>query len=281
MTCPHQMPMAKLSGTLPLYHQVSVLLEEMIFSQQFRPGDKFPTELELAKRFHVSRPTINKAINLLMERGFLVRERGRGTYVARRKEVRLLLMEQLSFPESVEDGLPFRTEPIEITKIRANNDLLLKLNLRQNDEVVIIKRVRYIEDEPVAVVNSYLPGKLFPGIENQDFRSSSLYQLLKAQYGVPITHAERFLRCTRVYDQATAQLLGVKHLDPVLDLEGIAYSGSTKVEYYRATLRDNVVLHSRISARFARKQKIQDSNSTYGNPSASASAERNGQRRSL
>lgn len=246
------------SGALPLYHQVRIFLEEMVCSGQFRPGDKFPTEEELAKRFGVSRPTINKAVNLLVERGFLVRERGKGTFVARRKEVRLLLMEQLSFSESVEDALPFRTEVIKTAETTGDKDVVSRLGLNEGERVVALRRIRYIEDEPIAAVDSYLPMKLFPGIEKIDFRSHGLYQILDSEYGMPVTYAERFLRCTRIYDHEIADLLGINPLDPVLDLEGIAYSGSVRVEYYRATLRDSVVLHSRISRRLVEMQRAEE-----------------------
>ncbi|GAI31852.1 unnamed protein product, partial [marine sediment metagenome] len=85
---------------IPFYYQVSQILEEIIRRGEIKPGERLPAEEVLADEFEVSRPTINKAISLLVRKSVLSRERGKGTFV-RGKEVKLTLMQELaSFGEA-------------------------------------------------------------------------------------------------------------------------------------------------------------------------------------
>src|SRR5712672_2113684 len=70
-------------GGKPRHRQVFDLLLGEIVSGRFRPGDRLPTEAELAKTFSASRTTIARAMRDLKGRGLLNRQRGGGTHIAR------------------------------------------------------------------------------------------------------------------------------------------------------------------------------------------------------
>lgn len=69
------------SSPVPLYYQLAQAIEKSILDGQLRPGDRFENELALAKRLNLSRPTTRRAIQELVDKGLLVRERGVGTQV--------------------------------------------------------------------------------------------------------------------------------------------------------------------------------------------------------
>src|SRR5690606_7730570 len=72
------------SSAVPLYHQLAEQFTAAITSGELGPGDAFETELSLASRLRLSRPTVRRAIAELVDRGLLVRRRGIGTTVANR-----------------------------------------------------------------------------------------------------------------------------------------------------------------------------------------------------
>ena len=67
---------------VPLYHQLSEQLSHAITSGQLQPGDPFENEIAVAERLQVSRPTVRRANQELVDQGLLVRRRGLGTTVA-------------------------------------------------------------------------------------------------------------------------------------------------------------------------------------------------------
>ncbi|TKJ46931.1 hypothetical protein CEE34_06320 [Candidatus Aerophobetes bacterium Ae_b3a] len=105
---------------IPLYYQVSQILEEMITKGGIKPGEKLPPEEILADQFEVSRPTINKAMSLLVTKSLVLQERGKGTFV-RAKEVKLTLMQELaSFGEAFKrENIRFHTEVLALRKEEA------------------------------------------------------------------------------------------------------------------------------------------------------------------
>ena len=70
-----------MSNLLPIYYQVKQTIRNWILNKEFNPGDKIPSENELADNFNVSRLTVRQAISQLIQEGFLVTKRGEGTFV--------------------------------------------------------------------------------------------------------------------------------------------------------------------------------------------------------
>lgn len=229
---------------IPLYYQVSQILEEMITKGGIKPGEKLPPEEILADQFEVSRPTINKAISLLVTKSLVFQERGKGTFV-RTREVKLTLMQELaSFGEAFKrEKIRFHTEVLALRKKGASKDIADRLEIKEGDIVVYLKRLRYVEKEPILLSESYLLPDLFPGVENEDFTKNSLYSLLEKKYKIPVIKTERCVRAIKALDEE-AHFFRIPIGEPVIRLEGVAFStGNLKVEYFNTRLRgDRAVL---------------------------------------
>ncbi|MEM3658382.1 MAG: GntR family transcriptional regulator [Candidatus Hadarchaeum sp.] len=235
---------------LPLYQQVALLIEELVTTDsRFTPGSRFLTEAELCDRFSVSRTTVRQAVELLVRRGILTKARGTGLRVGKPSEVHLLLMERLSLSESIEGGFPLQTRLLTLECELVSGPVASRLVLPLNDKVWHLKRQRFIKDEPLIVVDSYIPFNLFRDLNVHNFEKYGLYSIFTHFYKIHITHAERFARCARLFDHEIAALLGIHVLDPVLELEGLTFAGDKPVEYYKAVLKSTVVLHSHIKAK--------------------------------
>jgi GntR family transcriptional regulator len=223
---------------IPLYYQVSECLEDMINKGELRPDEQMVSEDVLANRFGVSRPTINKAIAILIRKSMLSRERGKGTFV-HSGEVRLTLMQDLaSLHESMQrENIRFRTVVLELQRRKASEMLAKKLKLKEGARIYYLKRVRYVEEESFIISESYLPQALFPELEKEDLRDRSLYEVLEKKYRIPVIKTERSARAVKALDKE-AQLLRIPLGDPLIQLEGIAFSKQDlRVEYFKTIIR--------------------------------------------
>jgi GntR family transcriptional regulator len=223
---------------LPLYYQVSESLEELINQGEIRPGEQMLSEDVLARRFGVSRPTINKAISILIRKSTLSREKGKGTFV-RSGEVRLTLMQELiSLHESMKrENIRFRTVVLEFERQKASETLAEKLKRKEGSRIYYLKRLRYVEDEPFILSESYLPLEFFPELDQEDLEDRSLYNVLEQKYRIRVQRTERFARAVKALDKE-AQLLRIPLGDPLIQLEGIAFSKQDlRVEYFKTIIR--------------------------------------------
>ena len=132
-------------------------------SNMTEPGSRFFSEEEISSQLEVSRPTVNRAINILIKNGYLKRIRGKGTIVQKLKGVSLVLMSTLlSFGEMVDKiGRNYRTDLLERTIEEPLASVSKALGIEPADRVIHLKRLRFIDDKPLIVVDSYLPFSRF------------------------------------------------------------------------------------------------------------------------
>ena len=119
---------------MALYENVRDTLKDKIHSGVLKEGDMIPTEMQLAEMFHVSRPTIRRALNDLVVDGFLRRVKGTGTFVTKPK----ILQEYTKFIESYQAEMDkkhysVKTVVIETSQIRADEFLAQKLEIKPGE----------------------------------------------------------------------------------------------------------------------------------------------------
>jgi len=220
-----------------LYNHVKLRLREAIEAGEYKPGDRIPSEHELMARFGVSRATIRKALSELVLEGWLHRVQGRGTFVAQPK-FRQTLSRLTSFTEDMRMlGLTPRTKLISLRIDKASKEVAEKLAIGLGNPVIYIERLRFADDEPLALNISVLPHHFVPGIESQDLERNSLYEVLERHYGLILVRAEQTLEPTLAAPE-TASLLGVKTGAPLLLVEGIVYlKNDSPIEWLRIWYR--------------------------------------------
>ncbi|MGA7146242.1 MAG: GntR family transcriptional regulator [Desulfobacterales bacterium] len=165
---------------IPLYHQLADILLEKIRSGAYSPGDRIPSENELAARFGVGRPTVRQATDMLIRKHFLVRKRGSGTFVCEtHKEVDLF---SLAGTTSA-----FNKKGIEVTtrilqKIRLKRIKSDPKNPFSNQKAYFFSRLSRVEKSPVVIEDIYLHQGLFKGIDAVDLSGRSLSQIVDEHY---------------------------------------------------------------------------------------------------
>lgn len=171
------------NSSIPLYQQLVDLIKDQIASGELKENDRIMTELELSKLYDISRITVRKAIELLVEEDILVRCQGVGTFVAGRKLNRIVNKFH-GFTEICEyDGKKASTELLKAELIDATPYDIQKLDLRDNDKVIRIIRLRKCNGISVMIEENIFSTK-YAYLLAEDL-TNSLYEILSRHDSVP------------------------------------------------------------------------------------------------
>jgi len=216
-------------GFRPLYAQVRDVLVKRIVDNIWEPGELLPNEFELADDLGVSQGTVRKALDELETEKFVVRRQGKGTYVARHDEARILFQFFKLVPDNGKSEYP-DSRIIGVTLAAADKRAAAALDLPANARVVCIERVRTIAGRPCIVERILLPRALFPGIEKRDL-PNNLYELYRSDFRVTVVHASEKLKAV-VATRREARHLGVTVGAPLLTIDRTAFAlGGRPVEW--------------------------------------------------
>lgn len=240
------LPQINRSREIPLYSQVASVLEKLIETGTFSKSERLPPEEDLADHFGVSRPTINKAIALLLRKNLIRRDRGRGTFV-RGEEAQFTFMHDLTsfYLAMKRSHIEFETIILALERQSVSEAVAERLLLDDNEDVYYIKRLRLIGGEPIMLSEVYLPVRLFPNLEKKNLVDNSLYDIMEQKYHIPVIKTERFARAIRALeDESMAFRISLG--EPLLKMDEIAYSRSNRrVAYLDNRFRgDKAVFHS-------------------------------------
>ncbi|MEG2511893.1 MAG: GntR family transcriptional regulator [Acetivibrio sp.] len=225
---------------LPKYYIVKRKLVERIEAEEFSEGEPIVSERELMEEYQVSRITIRKAIDELVNEGYLYRIQGKGTYVKNEEESQDLF----SIKSCTEDVKKLGKNPSKKTivarVIEANNKRAKQLHLSIGDKLFQLGRVTYADEEPLNYTITYLPVKLFPGIEKYNLEKESLYEILNKKYGVKLVKARRTVEAVLAEDEI-AEYLDISTNMPVILFGCVTYGlvngKEIPVEYFKCYYR--------------------------------------------
>ena len=153
------------ANPLPYYVQLKEALRERIERGDWRQGDQLPSEPELCHSFNVSRTVVRQALQELEYEGLIVRERGKGTFVAAPKISESLVQRLTGFyQDMVNLGHIPVTRVLKQEIVPASHKTAAYLQLEEGSSVIQIDRLRYIDDEPIVLVTTYLPYSICPSV---------------------------------------------------------------------------------------------------------------------
>jgi DNA-binding GntR family transcriptional regulator len=221
---------------VPLYFQVAKQLEEMIESGEMPVGGRLANEVELADRLGVSRPTMRRAIQYLVERGMLVRKRGVGTQIVHPKVRRPVELSSL-YDDLVKSGQSPVTEVLDFSVGPATKRMAEQYGVPEGLEVTWFERLRYTGGEPLALMHNAVPTAIL-SLERADLEQRGLYELLRGAGHVPRMATQ--IVGARAANAAEARVLGESRGAPLLTMSRTAWDERGEaVEYgahvYRAS----------------------------------------------
>jgi DNA-binding GntR family transcriptional regulator len=224
------------SSPVPLYFQLAQYLERAIEAGEIGQGDRLDNELQLAAQLGLSRPTVRRAIQYLVEKGLLVRKRGVGTSVVHAKVRRGVELTSL-YDDLARSGQRPTTKVLFNRVEPANRAVAAALGLTEGTPVIALERLRYALDEPIALMRNYLV-KSVTGLTTETLEQTGLYELIRAD-GIRLHAAVQSIGA-RVAAGPEARLLGETKRAPVLTMERTVYDDhGDAIEYgshiYRAS----------------------------------------------
>ena len=151
------------NSIVPLYRQLSDEIKAQIDEGKLRSGDRLMTEAEFSQQHGVSRITVRKAIELLVDEGFVIRKQGIGTFVAEKKMHRVMDSDNWvrSFSEASRlSGQEPSTELVSVEWVMPEASILYHLHVGEDEKVLKIYRLRKIDGIPVMMETNYYPQKM-------------------------------------------------------------------------------------------------------------------------
>jgi GntR family transcriptional regulator len=220
---------------IPLYHQLQNVLKAEIDIGRWRPDERLPSEQELGERFRVSKITVRQALTGLAQLGYIRREQGRGTFVARR-QFDEGPRELTSFTEEMRrHNLVAASRVLDQFEAEADVRVSDALLLPAKSPVLVVKRVRLAGEEPLGVQVAHIPAAMVPGLRLTD--GTSLYEVLQRQYHLyPARARESYVAA--LADDNTAALLNISAGAPVFAVERVTFTlNETPFEFVQSTVR--------------------------------------------
>lgn len=226
------------SSPIPYYVQLKEALRGPIDGGLWKPGDQIPGEVELCRLFNVSRTVVLQALNELGYEGLITRVKGKGTFISEPKISESLVQKLTGFYQDMIDrGHNPVSKVLRQEVIPASPKVASYLRLTPGTQVIDIERLRFIQDEPIVLVTTYLPHSLCSKLADADLSHQSLYVFLEEECGLMITHGRRMIEAVPA-NEYEARLLQVKKGAPLILLDSVSYiKDDTPIEYYHALHR--------------------------------------------
>lgn len=214
-----------LKNHTPLYIQLSNIIQNRINDNIYKEGSCIPSELELQHEFSISRTTVRKALKLLTDNKVLIKLPGKGTFVSNNQnEVKTQKNKFLSFTESVKKtGKKLSSRLIVIKKVSGTNKQRNFLKINENDSLIEIKRLRYLDDVPFCVEWLWLPPK-FTNISKFNL-NKSFYKILQKEYNIIPNNGKKTFRITFA-TQEESFLINVDQNTPLMEINDYVYDSN-------------------------------------------------------
>lgn len=177
----------------PAYRIVYSDLRQQIRDKILPPGSFIPTENALCEKYSVSKTTVRKAISLLVQEGYVQVTQGRGTEVVDRTTVQFLNSVS-SFTETlIAKGYDVSTQSAYVELTYSDARISSALGISEGSLVYHVQRVQCANEKPIAIMENYLVGEMFPGFSTGKPDFISLYSFLEHEYMLKITKADETL----------------------------------------------------------------------------------------
>ena len=232
---------------VPLHAQVELLLRELIELEEYQNGKVLPSEVEISNRLAISRSTVRQAIKKLVFEGLLVRKKKAGTKVAP-KPVSSKSNNWLSFSQEMKlRGIPIRNFELNLSWVKANDDVARFFEISSDREVLKMERVRGKPDEPFVYFVSYFHPRV--GLTGEEDFKLPLYEMLEQEHGVIASLSKEEISAT-ASNKFVSNKLKIEKGIPVLFRKRFVFDqGERPIEYNLGYYKSDSFVYSVESSR--------------------------------
>lgn len=227
MKIPYELFHVDKKTPVPLYYQLKLCITELIEKQTITEGDILPPESDLCKFLGISRPTVRQCLGELETEGYLSRQKGRGTFVSSpRIDARFLNKLQTFNEEMAEQGLIPFSKMLKLAITAPQPVINEQLRLPKDEPLILIKRIRGANSEPILIQENYLSSVKFPELMNLDFSYHSIYSTLENRYQLYVNRVKRNIRAANATAK-DAKLLEIDTNTAICIVTSVAYANQT------------------------------------------------------
>jgi len=219
---------------IPIYFQLKEIIRKKIINKKIKPGENIPSESKLCRQYLISRMTVRRAIGVLIEEGLLYAERGKGTFVAKP-----IVKGDLSILTSIisdmkKAGYKVIIKVLDLKVVPASKEIASKLEITTKNKIIMIERLKLIENKPFFLEKSFLPYEFCPNLVNDNLSKYSIYFLLEDKYNLALDSGNISIEAIAA-NEYQSNLLQVNKGTPILNLEQTTYLKNKQViEFMRA-----------------------------------------------
>ena len=210
------------SGPIPLYFQISQRLERAILEGALPAGSRLENEVALGERLGLSRPTVRRAIQELVDKGLLVRRRGIGTQVVHGQVTRGVELTSL-YDDLASSGQKPSTNLLKMNVIPADAKIAAALAVDEGTPTLHLRRIRLADNVAVSIMENWLPEGLVD-LKAEDIIEHGLYQVLRSR-GVTMRVAKQRIGARKATVEE-ANLLGIDRSSALLTMDRTAFDNS-------------------------------------------------------
>lgn len=202
----------------PSYRKLYEKLRKLIEDGTYRKGDLLPSENELCAAHHLTRPTVRKALDMLVSDGFILRHQGKGSIVqGQPKGIGIL---SLSGTTSAIGQDILKTRIIVKPKIISWEQAFgFELSEREKSMgCIYMERLRLINDQPVFYDITMIPNLNLPRFTSRTFENKSLFEILRKHYQLEVKGGEQKIQAITA-DDRIVEHFGVNRGHPILRVD--------------------------------------------------------------
>lgn len=202
-------------SVVPLYHRIYLVLREQYVDANDGSAP-LPSELELASRYKVSRITMRKALDQLVQEGLISRRRGAGTFVTPGAVKEKLEQRRSSglLENIINSALDTTVRLVAMDSIVPPQDIAADLELGLDERVIKAIRVRSLDQVPVSHITTYVPERLGACLRPEALAARPMLTLLE-EHGIKAEHARQVISA-RLANSEVAPLLDTPVGAPLL-----------------------------------------------------------------
>ena len=230
------------STPVPLYYQLKRQLLALIDQGMLKEGDKLPSEMELCEQLGISRPTVRQAFGELVHDGYLHRFKGNGTFVSAPKISARFFTKLESFSkEMLHKGKTPKTKVLTLEKLSTFPKACEALGLQLDAPLIHLSRLRFADDIPLVLVDTYLSYDHYFQLLDNDFETTSLYDALEQKCGTRVQRVSREIEAVNAR-RKEAELLQISQNKALVLVRTHAYASDREnaVEYSIARYRGDI-----------------------------------------
>lgn len=220
-----------------LYASLEKFIVEQINTGNYPPGSSLPTEKWYCDTFNLSRVTVRKAINDLVDEGIILREKGKSPIVPLNRYNRNFNQLTGFSEQLIAEGHIPSASVKEFKTINVNYCIAQKLGIREGDTATYVKRVRFSDGVPIAIQEIYLNPLYSRTLTLDDLTYHSLYTYLEKK-GVAFNYSDQTIRAS-IPNAEARNLLQLDLKTPVFEMERTTFHKNGDIIEYVKTVCDS------------------------------------------